>query len=79
MLAVLKKGEESIGRFEEAFHAKFGTARYFKVKYSFIRDGEQVTVVSPAIYDGKQVDRLKEYGSFAVRYINKYSFIDQKL
>lgn len=78
MLVVLRKGEESIGHFEEAFHSKMGSNKYYKVKYSFIRDGEEVTVISPNIYDGRQVDKIKDYGSFRVRYIGKHSYIDQR-
>lgn len=76
---ILKKGEESLGRFEEAFHPKFGSSRYYQIKYTFVRDGETVTVVSPAYYDGKEADKLHDYGQFVVRYKGKHSVIDQKL
>ncbi|MBE5730545.1 MAG: hypothetical protein E7350_01160 [Clostridiales bacterium] len=78
MVVVLRKGEESIGHFEEAFHSKMGSNKYYKVKYSFVRDGEEVTVTSPNIYDGRQVDNIKEFGTFRVRYIGKHSYIDQR-
>ncbi|MBR2970549.1 MAG: hypothetical protein IKC48_01990 [Clostridia bacterium] len=78
MVVVLRKGEESIGRFEEAFHSKMGSNKYYKVKYSFVRDGEEVIATSPNIYDGREVDRIKDSGSFRVRYIGKYSYIDQR-
>lgn len=79
VLYVLKKGEESIGVFEEAFHAKGGSQRFFKVKYSFIKDGESVTVTTPAIYNSMQVDKIKNFGSFRVRYLGKFSYIDHKI
>ncbi|MCH5163773.1 MAG: hypothetical protein J1F36_02020 [Clostridiales bacterium] len=71
---VRSHGEESIGRFEEATPV---STRYYKVKYSFIRDGEDVTVVSPAIYDKKDVENLQTFGTFIVKYIGKCSVIKQ--
>lgn len=71
---VLGKGEESIGRFIEATPV---STKYYKVKYSFIRDGEDVTVVSPAIYTKKDVESLQVFGTFIVKYIGKCSVIKQ--
>ncbi|MBR2967344.1 MAG: hypothetical protein IKC35_01020 [Clostridia bacterium] len=79
VFVVLKKGEESIGSFVEAVRSKSGSKRYFKVKYVFVRDGEQVTVVTPAIYDSMQVDKIKNFGAFRVRYLGKFSYIDHKI
>lgn len=73
------KGEQSIGHFEEAFHTKFGSSKYYKVKYTFLKDNENVTAVSPPIYDGRDVDKLKNYGTFIVKYKGNKSVIDQKL
>lgn len=79
VMYILRKGEESIGMFEEAVNTKFGSHKFYKVKYTFLRDGERVTVYSPPYYTSTQVDKLKDYNSFPVRYIGKYSVIDQKL
>lgn len=78
-LVVLKKGEPGIAMFVEAFHAKTGSKKYYKVKYSFVRDGENVTYVSPAIYNSQQVEKLKTYSSFKIRYLGKISFIDERV
>lgn len=71
---ILRKGEESIGRFEEATPV---STKYYKVKYSFIRDGENVTVESPAIYTKKDVENIQVFGTFIVKYIGKRSVIKQ--
>ena len=73
---ILKKGESSIGRFEEAYHSKFGSQKYYMVKYTFIRDGEAVTAVSPEYYNSKEAERLRDLGTFEVRYIGKRSVIN---
>lgn len=79
LLYILKKGEESVGNFEEAFRPRSSSSRYYKVKYTFEKDGQVVSAVTPAIYDGREVDKLHAYGQFIVRYIGKHSAIDQKL
>ncbi len=79
MINTLRKGELSIGRFEEAFHSKMGSHKFYQVRFSYIRDGEQAEAVTEAFYTGKEVDSLKNYGSFEVRYLNKNVFINQKL
>lgn len=79
VMRVASKGEPSIGNFVEATHPKWFSSRYYKIKYTFIKDGETVTAVSPAIYDGKEVDKLYGYGSFQVRYKGKISVISEKL
>ncbi len=79
MVNTLRKGELSIGRFEEAFHSKMGSRKFYQVRFSYIRDGEQAEAVTEAFYTGKDVDSLKNYGSFEVRYLNRNVFINQKL
>ena len=76
---VLKNGELSLGRFEEAFHSATGSHKYYKVRFSYLRDGEQAEAVTDAYYVAKEVDDLKSYGSFEVRYSGKRVFINQKL
>ncbi len=75
---VSKKGEETIGSFEEAEHSMFGSNKYYKVRYTFIRDGQKVTATSPPFYTSKEADNLKNSGTFTVKYIGKRSVIVQK-
>ncbi len=79
MINVLLKGETSIGHFEEALHSKSGSRKYYKVRFSYIRDGEPAEEVTDAYYTIKEVENLRVYSSFEVKYKGKMVYINQKL
>lgn len=78
-LVVASKGVGCIGRFEEAFHTKFGSSKYYKVRYTYTFNGQEFTGVSPAVYTGMDVDKLKAYGTMMVKLMGKITVLDQKL
>lgn len=78
-MVVAAKGVECIGQFEEAYHTKFGTTKYFKVKYTYTFNGELFTADSPAIYSSQDADRLKAYGTLPIKMLGKITVIDRKL
>ena len=78
-LVVAAKGKEYIGNFEEAYHTKFGSTKYFAVKFTYTCGNNIFTANTPAIYNSKEAEKLKSYGTFIVKVKGKISVIDQKL
>lgn len=75
---ILKKGTLTTGTFISAFHTSFGSAKYYKVKFTYTHNGETYTVVTPNCYDRVAVDKFERIVVLEIRVLGKRAIIAEK-
>lgn len=78
IVRILKKGVLTTGTFISAFHSSFGSAKYYKVKFSYTRNGETFNVITPNCYDSVSVDKFERLVVLDVRVLGKKAVIVEK-